>query len=165
MLKNEIEQALNEQIAKEAFASNSYLSMASWCETEGLIGAGEFFYAQSEEERQHMLKLFRYVNTSGGHAMVPETKRLPKEYDSIHHAVAISIEQEAAVTKAISELVDLSLSGKDFGTFNFLQWFIAEQQEEEQVFKSIEDMLRLAGGKDANLLLVDKEIFPLKLKK
>ena len=164
MLKIEIEQALNDQIVKEAFASISYLSMAGWCETGGLSGAGEFFYAQSAEERQHMLKLFRYVNASGGHAMTPETKRPLIEYDSLHHAVAVSLKQETEVTKSIHELTDLTLRVKDFGTFNFLQWFITEQQEEERVFKSIEDMLRLAGGKDANLLIVDNEIRQFKSK-
>jgi len=162
MLKNDIEKALNEQIAKEVFASNSYLSMASWCETEGLSGAQKFFYAQSEEEREHMLKLFHYVNGSGGHGLVPDIKQPINKYDSLHHAVNISIEQEAEVTKSIYEIVALSLSVQDFGTFNFLQWFVAEQQEEEQMFKSIKDILCLAGGKNANLFLVDKEIGRLK---
>lgn len=165
MLKKKIEQALNEQINKEAFASNSYLSMASWCVTEGLSGAGQFFFAQSEEERQHMLKIFYYVNEAGGHALAPEIKQPLKKYDSLHHTISVSIEQEAAVTKAIHELADLSLSDKDFGTFTFLQWFITEQVEEEQTFKSLQDMLRLAGGKGANLLLLDKEISQFKSKK
>lgn len=54
--------ALNDQIAMEAYASNYYLSMASWCEVTGYEGGAKLFYQQSNEERQHMLKIIQYLN-------------------------------------------------------------------------------------------------------
>jgi ferritin len=158
MLSKKIETALNDQIAKEANASGSYLSMASWCQTKGLGGATSFFYAQSEEEREHMLKLVKYVNESGGHARVPALKEPPAKYKNIANVFEVSLEQEKAVTKSIHKLVDLTFSAKDYATFNFLQWYVAEQHEEETLFNSILDLINIAGIEGRNLLLVDKEI-------
>ena len=62
MLSKNIENALNKQIRIEAESSQTYLSMACWAETQGLEGISNFMYAQSDEERQHMMKLIKYVN-------------------------------------------------------------------------------------------------------
>ena len=57
-----MKKALNDQVALEAVASNSYLAMASWCEVIGYQGAANYFYTQSDEERTHMLKVVHYLN-------------------------------------------------------------------------------------------------------
>ena len=62
MLKAVIEKALNKQIELEASSSQFYLSMASWTETMGLSGSSTFLYQHSDEERQHMLKLVKFIN-------------------------------------------------------------------------------------------------------
>ena len=66
MLKAVIEKALNKQIELEASSSQFYLSMASWTETKGLSGSSSFLYQHSDEERQHMLKLVKFINERGG---------------------------------------------------------------------------------------------------
>ena len=158
MLSKKIEVALNDQIAKEAYASNSYLSMASWCETKSFKGATGFLYKQSEEERVHMLKLVKYVNAAGGHALVPALKEPLATYKSLEHVFEVSIVQEKGVTKSINDLVELTFSTKDYATFNFLQWYVAEQHEEESLFKTILDIISHGGKDDKNILIVDNEI-------
>ncbi len=162
MLSKKIEQALNSQIIKEAHASNSYLSMASWCETQGLRGSASFFYAQSDEERQHMLKLVRYINETGGHALIQDIKEPKETYKSIKDVFELSLEQERGVTESINELVELTFSSKDYATFHFLQWYVEEQHEEESLFKSILDLINVAGTQEKNLLFLDKEIAGLR---
>ena len=158
MIHKKIEEAVNEQIANEAYASSSYLSMASWCEKQGLRGAAGFFYQQSDEERVHMLKMVKYVNEAGGHALVSMIKEPPSSYKSINEAFEIALDQERSVTKQINKLVDLSLETKDYASFHFLQWFVEEQLEEEKLFRLILDVIKLAGKDPRSLLLVDNEI-------
>jgi ferritin len=74
MLSKNIETALNKQVHIEAESSQIYLSMASWSETHGLEGISKFMYAQSDEERVHMLKVMKFINERGGHAQVTELK-------------------------------------------------------------------------------------------
>jgi len=159
MINKKIEEAINEQVTNEAYASSSYLSMASWCEVTGLRGAAGFFYQQSEEERVHMMKMVKYINEAGGHALVSEIKEPPAKYKSINEAFEIALKQEQGVTKQINKLVDLSLETKDYASFNFLQWFVEEQLEEEKLFRTILDVIKL-GSSDprSSLLLIDNEI-------
>ena len=162
MLSKKIEAALNNQIAQEACASSSYLSMASWCETKGLRGCAGFFHAQSEEERAHMLKLVKYVNEAGGHALIGAVGEPPAHYKSIHHLFEVSLNQEQDVTKSINTLVEMTFSARDYASFNFLQWYVAEQHEEENLFTSILNILELAGKDSKSLIIVDNEIAKLK---
>ena len=159
MIHKKIEDAINEQIANEAYASSSYLSMASWCEITGLRGAAGFFYEQSDEERVHMLKMVKYINEAGGHALVPSIKEPQATYKSLNEAFEISLKQEQTVTKQINKLVDLSLESKDYASFHFLQWFVEEQLEEERLFRTILDVIKLGGADPrSSLLLIDNEI-------
>ena len=162
MLSKKIESALNEQIAKEAYASSSYLAMAGWSETTGLRGCAKFFYTQSEEERGHMLRLIKYVNESAGHALIPALKEPHHSYKSMNDVFEISLAQEKEVTQSINKLVELTFTSKDYASFNFLQWYVAEQHEEEALFKSILDMINLAGSDGRSFIILDKEIAELK---
>ena len=156
MLTKKVETALNKQIAYEAHAAESYLSMASWSEKEGLVGCAKFFYAQSEEERTHMLKIVKFVNECGGHAMIPAVEEPPNAYKSLKDAIEVALKQEKDVTKSINEIVDLALTEKDFAAFQFLQWFVDEQVEEEAQFGQILTMIEMAGN--SPLFLVDRAI-------
>lgn len=158
MLNKKILDALNEQIEYEAYASSSYLAMASWCEKEGLRGCTGFFYEQSGEEREHMLKIIRYINGAGGHAVIPAVEEPQAEYKSIKDVFETSLKQEQGVSKQIYKLVELSFNTKDFGTYHFMQWYVAEQLEEENLFKMTLDIIRIAGEEERSLLLIDNEI-------
>lgn len=158
MLSKKIQSALNNQIAQEGYASSYYLSMASWCDHEGLQGAASFLYKHADQEKEHMMKLFRYVNDAGGHAIAPAVKEPPHTYKNISNVFELILQHEQAVTKAINTLVEQCLNEKDFSTFNFLQWYVAEQHEEERLFKSILDMIKIAGLEGRGLFLIDKEI-------
>lgn len=158
MISKKMDELLNKQIELEGTASQVYLAMASWAEVEGLEGSAQFFYKHSDEERMHMLKLFRYINERGGHAVVPVLKAVPLKYKSVQDAVEHLLEHEVRVTESINELVDQALKSKDYTTHNFLQWYVQEQMEEERLARSILDKLNLIGTDKAGLYLLDKEL-------
>ena len=165
MLILKVESALNDQIAKEGYASNAYLAMASWCDHKGLRGIASFFYTQSEEERAHMLKLVKYVNEAGGHALMSAIKAPILQYKSIKDIFQTSFEQEKDVTKSINQLVELTFGLKDYASYNFLEWYVAEQHEEENLFRSILDLIKIGGDEGTSLLILDMEIPKLRAKK
>lgn len=158
MLSPEMTALLNKQIEFEAMASQTYLGMASWAEVEGLEGAAAFFYTHSEEERQHMLKLFHYVNERGGHAVVPVLGEVPSSYKSIEDACQHLLAHEVKVTESICKLIDLAVSLKDHATNHFLQWYVQEQLEEERLASQILDKIKLIGNDKAGLYLLDREL-------
>lgn len=160
-LTKETEKRLNEQIVMEAQSSASYLSMASWCETRGYNHSAEFLYTHSEEERGHMLKLFHYVNQAGGHALQPETKDIQHDFDSLRAVFELILDHEIKVTKSIHDLVDHCFGIKDFTTFNFLQWFVVEQREEETIARRALELFDIIGEEGIGLWTIDQEIAKL----
>ncbi len=158
MLSKKMETALNDQIALESAAEQGYLAMACWCETHKLPGVAGFFYRQSQEEREHMLKLIRYMNKTGGCAVVPGSKPPKQKFDSLTETMEIALESERTVSKAVNGLVDAAIAIKDHSTFNFLQWYVAEQHEEEVLFTDILDMIKLFGKDEKGLFFLDREI-------
>ncbi len=158
MLSERILKLLNEQIEHEHYSANLYLAMGSWCGYKGLRGSAAFLEHHCGEELTHMRKIYAYVHECGAHAIVPEVPKPPAEFESIKDIFAKALEHEAFITSKINGLVEACLAEKDYGTFNFLQWFVAEQVEEEALFRSIVDILELAGVEGRGLFLVDKEI-------
>ena len=163
MLIHQIEKALNEHLSVEANSSQFYLAMASWAETKGFDGVSSFLYRHSDEERQHMLKLIKYVNERGGHAIVPELKKPPKVFDCLSHVFQNLLDHEILVTKKINEVVDLCLKNKDYTTHNFMQWYVAEQIEEEALARTILDKLKLIGDDKGGLYLFDRDILNIEI--
>jgi ferritin len=158
MLSERIQTVLNKQIRIEAESSQIYLAMASWSEVKGLEGVSQFMYAQSDEERLHMLKFFKYINERGGHAMVSELSAPALEFGSIKDMFETLFKHEVFVSQTINELVHISLEEKDYATHNFLQWYVAEQIEEEAQARTILDKINLIGDDKGGLYLFDNDI-------
>jgi len=153
-----MEAALNEQVRIEAESSQIYLAMASWAEVKGLEGVAEFLYDASDEERMHMLKLVKYINERGGHAKVSKLAAPDVEFGSLKEMFELLLNHEIEVSKSINELVHISLQEKDYATHNFLQWYVAEQIEEEAQARTILDKINLIGNDKGGLYLFDNDI-------
>jgi len=158
MLKSKIEEALNAQIKVEAESSQAYLAMASWAETEGLGGAAQFLYKHSDEERMHMLKIVQYVNERGGKAIIPQLSEPKFSYDSLTDLFQTLLDHEIGVSADINNLVEICLNEKDYTTHNFMQWYVAEQIEEEALARTIMDKLKMIGEDKGGLYLFDRDI-------
>ncbi len=158
MLPKKVEQALNQQIEIEAQSSQFYLAMASWAEASGLGGIANFLYRHSDEERMHMLKLVKYVNERGGHALVPALKQPPKTFKDMFSVFEQLLKHEIWVSSEINKVVDTCLKEKDYATHNFMQWYVSEQIEEEALARTIMDKLKMIGNDKGGLYLFDRDI-------
>lgn len=158
MVSKTIQAALNRQVTLEAQSSQFYLAMASWAENQGLNGVANFLYRQSDEEREHMLKLIRYINERGGQAVISALDAPTKKFDSLSQIFQNLHDHEVLVSKEINKLVDVCLKEKDYTTHNFIQWYVAEQIEEEALARTILDKLHLIGNDKGGLYLLDRDL-------
>lgn len=159
MLSKRMQDALNEQVRIEAQSSQVYLAMASWAEIQpGIDNITMFFYRHSDEERMHMLKLIHFINDRGGFAMVPALDQPVLTFPSIKHVFSELLKHEIHVSESINKLVEISLEEKDYATHNFLQWYVAEQIEEEALARTLNDKLELIGDDRGGMYLFDKDI-------
>ena len=156
MLSETMLKALNEQITLEFYSSNLYLQMSSWCEFNALDGCAKFLKAHAAEEMEHMQRLFTYVNETGGLAIVGQIDAPPVEFKSIIDVFQETYDHEVFITSKINRLAKIAQQEDDYSTFNFLQWYVAEQHEEEKLFKSIIDKIEMIGID--GLFFIDKEV-------
>lgn len=153
-----VEKALNEQILKEEYSSRLYLAMAIWCEVNGFPGAATFLYEHADEERFHMMKLVKFVNDRGGKAQLKKVDSPPGDFESLLDIFTQIMDHEVYITESINNLYGVTMEEKDYTTGNFLQWYINEQIEEESLFNTVLDKIKLAGGDKSGQFHIDKEL-------
>jgi len=160
MLKAEMIEKLNEQMNLELFSSLLYQQMSAWCSFNSFEGAAAFLRRHAQEEMTHMQRLFDLCDT--GSLPCINTIASPfAEYASLDELFRATYEHEQLITQKINELAHVAMTTQDYPTFNFLQWYVAEQHEEEKLFKSVIDKLSLAGKSGEGLYFIDKELSTL----
>lgn len=157
-LSEEIEKILNDQIKMEAEASAMYLSMSSWCDRNGYDNSGAYFKKQSDEEREHMLRLFKFVSDMGGRAVSPDVTNIQVEFESFRSVFEQALQQEIAVTQSFNRMADKCQKAKDYVTFTFLQWFLQEQIEEEYVARRALELFEVIGEEGTGRYEIDKRV-------
>lgn len=161
MLKPAMVIDLNKQINLEFYSSNLYLQMSAWCDAKGFEGAAEFMRKHAAEEMTHMTRLFTYVSETGALPVIGSIDEPPFEFDSLADVFEKTYEHECEITEKINKLAHQAFTNQDYSTFNFLQWYVAEQHEEETLFKSILDKINLVGRDGHALFFVDKDLAEL----
>jgi len=149
---------LNIQINLEFYSSNLYLQMSAWCEEKGFEGAASFMRKHASEEMDHMTRIFTYVSETGALPILGAIEAPPHEFESLADVFQKTYEHECQITERINKLAHQAFTNQDYSTFNFLQWYVAEQHEEETLFKSILDKINLVGHDGHALFFVDKDL-------
>ncbi|SIO16622.1 ferritin [Sulfurivirga caldicuralii] len=145
MLSVSIYQLLNRQVTEEQIAAYKYLQMAAWAEKEGLEGAARFFRIHSQEEEAHRDRLFDYLNECDQEVILGDIPAPKHDYAHLLEVVEAAYEHEKNVTRMIKNIAEKSFAEQDFQTFNFIQWFVAEQHEEETLFIKVLDKAKVLG--------------------
>ncbi len=158
MLSTNVTNLLNAQMNLEMYSANLYLQMSAWCELKGFDGAAKFLADHAAEEMQHMQKLFTYLNDTGAMAVIGAIEAPTHEFESLGEVLKLTYEHEKLITQKINELVDTTFAEKDYSSFNFLQWYVAEQHEEEKLFSQILDKLNILGNDGKAMFFIDKDL-------
>jgi len=158
MLKATVEDALNEQINAEFYSEHLYLSMAAYFEVEGLPGFAAWMRAQAAEERAHGMRLFEFIVDRDGRVELDGLEAPPTEWDDPADAFEAAYDHEVEISGLIDDLVALARDEHDNATETMLQWFVAEQVEEEATAQEIVDRLHRVGDDGTGLLMVDQEL-------
>jgi ferritin len=149
--------ALNDQIKWELYSSYLYLSMATYFKDKGLEGFARWMEVQALEELAHAMKFYSFVCERGGKVDLQPIDGPPTTWTSATAVFEHVLEHERHVTERIHRLVDQAIEEKDHATNNFLQWFVAEQVEEEASAADVLNKVRLVEG-GHGLFMLDREL-------
>jgi len=152
-----MEEALNFQFNRELYSGYLYLAMAAYFEDQDLPGFANWMRIQAQEELSHAMKFYDYLVRRGGRAVMADIEAPQNEWESATTVFEHVYEHEQMVTGLINKLVDLALELSDHATNNFLQWFVAEQVEEEESASGVLQKVKMAGESKSGLYMLDQE--------
>jgi ferritin len=158
MIKTIVEDSLNLQVQKEMYSANLYLSMSSYFQSVNLIGFANWMRIQYQEESAHAMKFFDYIISRNGEALLKDIKQPEHKWNSALEVFEAAYKHEQYITQSIDEIAALALQEKDFATYNFLQWFINEQTEEEANVNEIVERIKMAEGSKGSMFMLDTEM-------
>ena len=158
MLSQRMLEELNKQVNAELYSAYLYLSMAAYFESINLKGFANWMRVQAQEELTHAMRFFDYINERGGVVKLAAIEQPPTEWKSPLDVFDATYKHEVKVTGMINSLVNLAMKEKDHATYNMLQWFVAEQVEEEASADGIRRQLKLIGKDGRGILMLDREL-------
>ena len=158
MLSAKLLAALNDQINTEFGSAYSYLAMAAHLETANLQGSASWMRRQAREEISHGMKLFDFVNDCDGRVRLKAIPEPKAKFSSTLEIWEAALKQEQAVTARIHSLYALAVQEKDYPTQAILQWFVAEQVEEEKTARTNLEQVTRVGASSAALYFVDRHL-------
>ncbi len=158
MIKQKIEEEINNQIQEEFQSAYAYLAMSAWFEEKNLGGFASWLKAQWQEEIEHGMKFYNHLVQRNGRPILQDIEKPNAQFESPLKAFEIALEQEQHITKRIHKMYNLAKEENDYPLESLLLWFIDEQVEEEEMVQDIIDKLKLVGEDGSGLYLLDREM-------
>jgi len=158
MLNEETTRLIHEQINKEFYSAYLYLGISSYYTSVNLNGFANWFFVQTQEERDHAMLFVKYLLNNSEEVLLMDITAVTEKYTDFSRPLAVTLDHERVVTASINNIYASSISLKDFRTMQFLDWFIKEQGEEE---KNSEDLIKkydLFGKDGKGLFMLDSEL-------
>ncbi|UTB32966.1 MAG: ferritin [Methanobacterium sp. ERen5] len=151
-------ESLNSQLNAEMYSAYLYLSMGAYFEDLDLSGFANWMRVQAQEEMTHAMKIHDFIIQRGDRVTLTKIEAPPTEWESPVNAFEHVYKHEQKVTGLINQLVNLALSLGDHATNNFLQWFVAEQVEEEESSIGVLKRVKMANDSLSGMLMLDNEL-------
>jgi ferritin len=151
-------ESLNSQLNAEMYSAYLYLSMGAYFEDLDLGGFANWMRVQAQEEMTHAMKIHDFIIQRGDRVTLTKIEAPPTEWESPVNAFEHVYKHEQKVTGLINQLVNLALSLGDHATNNFLQWFVAEQVEEEESSSGVLKKVKMANDSLSGMLMLDNEL-------
>jgi ferritin len=158
MLSEKMQAALNDQLNMELGAYYVYLSMAAHLETKGMSGFSSWMYTHAEEEMTHAMKFYSFIHRRRGKVILQQVDAPTIEWSTLLDVFEDALGHEEAVTASIGKMVTMARAEGDHATDSFLQWFVDEQVEEEELVDGVIQKLKLIGDSGSALYMLDQEM-------
>ena len=131
--------------------------MVAYFESQNLGGMANWMRIQTSEENLHAMKFYDYINQRGGRVLLTQIEAPKTEWTSALDAFENAYQHELKISGMINDLMNLTIAEKDHATHDFLEWFVAEQVEEEAAAQLIVKQLKMVGDNGVGLLMLDQQ--------
>lgn len=157
-LNEKVRALLNQQINKELYSAYLYLDFSNYFEDRNLDGFANWYYVQAQEERDHAMLFFRYLQNNDASVTLDAIAKPDKILDSDMAVLKAGLEHEEYVTSLIDAIYAEAYEARDFRTMQFLDWFVKEQGEEETNARDLIHKMELFGSNPKSLYDLNTEL-------
>ena len=157
-MNTKVHKLLNEQINKEFYSAYLYLEFSNYFEDAGLDGFANWYKIQAQEERDHAMLFYQYLQNENQKVTLEAIAKPEKEISSHMDVLLAGLEHEKYVTSLINDIYAAAYDVKDFRTMQFLDWFVKEQGEEETNANDLITKMELFGSDPRGLYLLNQEL-------
>lgn len=157
-MKQEVQDAINEQIQAELQSAYIYLAMSARMEQLRLPGMASWLRLQWQEEIAHAMKFYDFLIQRDVEVDLLAIDQPEVSFDSALQCFEEVLNHEQFITGKINKLYNLSVRESDYPLQSLLQWFIDEQVEEEDNARAAIDSLTLVGDSGPGLFMLDREM-------
>jgi ferritin len=158
VISEKLQKSINQHINREIYSAYLYASMGAYFDATSLDGFSNWMRVQVQEELSHVARFWSFLSNRGGRVLLTPIDGPPTEWDSPLAVMEAVHAHEQEVSRGINELVDQVTEERDHMAREFLQWFLAEQVEEEASADKIVQDLKKLGDNGHGLLMIDREL-------
>lgn len=158
MISKDMSEHLGRQIGAELYSEHLYNAMAAWAMAQDLPGLSRWLRLQAEEEHIHAMKLFDYILERGGEVNLQQIEAPDASWTNVQELLNGVAEHEKIISGLIYGLIDLAHQERDHSTTEFLQWYIAEQVEEEALANMLIAKCKMLSEMPGGYYLLDKDL-------
>ena len=141
MISEPLAKLLVAQVSSELGAHQTYLGISLYFERQSLVRWAKVFRDQSVEEAVHASKIMAFLLDNEVEFELPGLAAATTHYKSATDAVGVALASEVKVTGQFNKMAGAAVEAGDHRGFQFLQWFIDEQVEEERTMRALLDLL------------------------
>lgn len=153
-----VHELLNQQINKEFYSAYLYLDFSNYFEAAGLDGFANWYMIQAQEERDHAMLFYRYLQNENQKVTLEAISKPDKVFTRHMDVLQAGLEHEKYVTSLIHDIYSAAYDVKDFRTMQFLDWFVKEQGEEETNANDLITKMELFGSDPKSLYMLNQEL-------
>ena len=153
-----VHELLNQQINKEFYSAYLYLEFSNYFEAAGLDGFANWYMIQAQEERDHAMLFYRYLQNENMPVTLDAIDKPDKELKTHMDVLLAGLEHERYVTSLINDIYGAAHDVRDFRTMQFLDWFVKEQGEEETNANDLITKMELFGSDPKSLYMLNQEL-------
>lgn len=158
MMNEKVHELLNQQINKEFYSAYLYLDFSNYFEDAGLDGFANWYKIQAQEERDHAMLFYQYLQNENQKVTLEAIAKPDKTFSSHMYVLKAGLEHEEYVTSLINDIYAAAYNVKDFRTMQFLDWFVKEQGEEETNANDLITKMELFGSDPKSLYMLNQEL-------
>ena len=158
MINAKVRELLNLQINKEFYSAYLYLDFANYFERIGLDGFANWYKIQAQEERDHALLFYQYLQNNDEQVELFGIDKPSVELTDTMTVLKAGLTHERYVTELINNIYAEAYAIKDFRTMQFLDWFVKEQGEEETNAQNLISKMELFGSDAKGLYMLNSEL-------